>query len=174
MAAENAPAGPRPRHRLAAAGTVLLILVGAALLVAARHERSGADTGNRALTDRAATTRVIAEVGDALGRILSYSAADTEATRSAAATALGGEASEQYRSLTGQLRGWVDDQQLTLTTRVVSAGVVRLTADSAELLVLLDQSARRAEGPPTVTAAQLAVTARLDDGRWLITGLTSL
>ncbi|MFD0573568.1 hypothetical protein ACFQ0T_35540 [Kitasatospora gansuensis] len=56
----------------------------------------------------------------------------------------------------------------------MSTGVVRLTADRAELLVLLDQSARRAEGPPTRTAAQLLVSARLDGGRWLVTELKSL
>ncbi|MER8184634.1 hypothetical protein [Kitasatospora sp. NPDC094015] len=158
----------------AVAVAVVLLLAGAGLLLAAHHERSTADTANRALTDRAATGRVIAEVGDALDRLFSYSATEGAGDRAAAAGLLTGPAAEQYRSLTEQLRGWVGDQQLTLTTRVADAGVVRLTADRAELLVLLDQSAERAGGPPTVTAAQLAVTARLEAGRWLIDDLKSL
>ncbi|WP_033824012.1 hypothetical protein, partial [Kitasatospora sp. MBT63] len=159
--------GGRARLRALTAAAVLLALLGAGLLAGARYQRSGADTGNRALTDRAATDRVTREVGDALARILSYSAADTDATRAAAAGWLTGPAGDQYRGLLDRLRGWVGDQQLTLTSEVVSAGVIRLSGDRAELLVLLDQHATRAGGPPTVTAAQLRVTARLDGGRWL-------
>ncbi|BFV60340.1 hypothetical protein KCMC57_up54440 [Kitasatospora sp. CMC57] len=156
------------------AAPALVLLAGLALVISGQVIRSGADPADRALTDRAATGRVAEEVGAALGRAFSYSAADSESTRTAARAVFGGAAEEQYRALAEQLTGWVGEQQLTLTSRVVSTGVVHLTGDRAELLVLLDQSARRAAGPPTRTAAQLLVGARLDGGRWLITQLKSL
>ncbi|GAA1197775.1 Mce-associated membrane protein [Kitasatospora gansuensis] len=162
------------RRHLHRAALLLVLLAGLALLVTGQLIRSGADTADHALTDRAATDRVAEQVGAALGRAFSYSATDSESTRTAARAAFAGAAGEQYKALTEQLGGWVGEQQLTLTSRVVSTGVVRLTADRAELLVLLDQSARRAEGPPTRTAAQLLVSARLDGGRWLVTELKSL
>ncbi|MER5862799.1 hypothetical protein [Kitasatospora sp. NPDC002040] len=152
----------------------LVLAAGLALLVTGQLVRNGADTADRALTDRAATARVTEEVGSALGRAFSYSATDSEGTRTAARAVFTGAAGEQYRALTEQLRGWVGEQQLTLTSRVVATGVVRLDADRAELLVLLDQSARRPDGTPTLTAAQLLVGARLEAGHWLVTDLKSL
>ncbi|WP_405016511.1 hypothetical protein OHV05_04865 [Kitasatospora sp. NBC_00070] len=156
------------------AGPVLVLLGGLTLFGTGQLIRSGADTTDHAFTDRTATGRVAEEVGSALGRAFSYAATDSESTRTAARAVFDGTAGEQYLALTERLGGWVGEQQLVLTSRVVSAGVVRLGADRAELLVLLDQSARRADGPPTGTAAQLLVSARLEAGHWLVTDLKSL
>jgi Mce-associated membrane protein len=46
--------------------------------------------------------------------------------------------------------------------------VVELEGDRARLLVFLDQTSRRGEDAATVAAAQLTVTARLEDDRWRI------
>ncbi|WP_167152321.1 hypothetical protein [Streptomyces sp. MBT27] len=128
-------------------------------------------TANRALTDASDTTRVIGDVSNTLGKVFSYAAQDTSATEQAAKELLGGRAATQYAALFGELRQRAADQQLSLTTHVVRAGVTRLTHDRAELLVFLDQRAQRDKSAATTAAAQLSVTAQLDNGHWQITDI---
>jgi Mce-associated membrane protein len=154
-------------------GPVALGLVGGALLGVGVSMRDGGATGNRALTDTAATEQVTGEISDALGRIFAYTPDGTQTTAQAARDVLDGTAATQYQQLFAQIRQQVSAQRLTLTTRVVRAGVVSLTADRARLLVFLDQTAQRAGGPATSAAAQLAVTARHEGGHWRITDLTA-
>ncbi|MGW4651627.1 hypothetical protein [Kitasatospora sp. NPDC004289] len=152
----------------------LALLLGLAMAAAGWSVRAGAGDRDLDGTDPAAREQVVGQVEAALGRAFSYSADQDEAGRSAARAAFTGAAEEQYRRLSEQLRGWTAEQRLTLTTRAVATGVIRLTGDRAELLVLLDQSARRGADPPVLTGAQLRVTARPVDGHWVISDLTSL
>ncbi|CAM5368126.1 hypothetical protein SALBM135S_08533 [Streptomyces alboniger] len=62
---------------------------------------------------------------------------------------------------------------MSLTTQVVRAAAAELTGDSARLLVFLDQRAKRKGADATTAAAQLSVTARLDQGHWTITDITA-
>ncbi|MFJ8311360.1 MULTISPECIES: hypothetical protein [unclassified Streptomyces] len=165
-------AEPRPRRLRRALGlvvTLALLLAGAGLLFQARQLGDTPATANHALTDTEATTRVIGDVSNTLGKIFSYTPQDTRATEDAGRELLGGKAAGQYAALFGELRQRVAEQKLTLTTHVVRAGVTRLTRDRAELLVFLDQRAQRAGKPATTAAAQLSVTAQLTDGHWRIT-----
>ncbi|MFJ8045278.1 hypothetical protein ACIRBX_32715 [Kitasatospora sp. NPDC096147] len=166
--------GGRARAWLRRAAPVVVLLAGAALAGAGWQVRAGADRADLTGTDPAAQARVTTQVEAVLGRAFSYSADQDETARTAAGAGFAGRAEEQYRRLSGQLRGWTTEQRMSLTSRAVATGVIRLTADRAELLVLLDQSARRADGPPTLTGAQLRVTATAVDGRWVITDLMSL
>jgi Mce-associated membrane protein len=85
---------------------------------------------------------------------------------------LRGEARDTYDKLFAQVRELAPDQKLVLTTRVVSTAVQELRADSARLLVFLDQSATRADKDASnAAAAQLSVTARREGDRWVITGM---
>lgn len=162
------------RQRLAAvAGLALAALLSGWLLYAAQALKDPAASGNHALTDPAATSQVTGEVSSALTRIFAYTPDDTQATAQAARDVLDGEAATQYQALFAGIRQQVTDQRLTLTTRVVRAGVVSLTGSSARLLVFLDQSAERPGETPTTAAAQLAVTARYEGGHWRITELTT-
>ncbi|RAY11072.1 hypothetical protein DPM19_32495 [Actinomadura craniellae] len=164
------PTGPVAQLVLAA----VIALAAVVLLVQAGQQRETSPAVNRALLDDAATTRVTDSVGDALTRIFSYSPTDTAATERAAAEVLSGRAAEQYRRLFGQVKQQAPAQRLTLTTRVVRTGVTDLSADTAQLLVFLDQvSTRNGRPNGTVAAAQLSVTAKLMDGRWKITDLRS-
>lgn len=62
-----------------------------------------------------------------------------------------------------------------LTAQVQATAVKHLTDDKASLLVFLDQSSQRAKDKEaTVSAAQLAVTARRVDGEWKISSLKPL
>ncbi|MYS21252.1 Mce-associated membrane protein, partial [Streptomyces sp. DvalAA-14] len=167
-------ARPRGRRRLAAAAVIALLLLASGGFRYESHSlRDPGATGNRALTDTGATDQVIGDVSDALSRIFAYAPDDTQSTAQAAHDLLDGAAATQYQKLFAQVRTQVAAQQLTLTTRVVRAGVVTLTADRARLLVFLDQTAQRAGATATSAAAQLSVTARLENGRWRITDMKS-
>lgn len=155
-------------HLLRPLAALLLAAAGAALLSPARPQ----EPRDRALLDAAATGQVIAEVGDGLTRVLSYTPADLDRTERAAREVLEGRAAEQYRRLFARVRQEAPAQRLTMRTRVARAGVVELTGDRAVLLVFLDQTAARAgraQGAPA--AAQLTVTARRGGGHWRITDL---
>ncbi|MFJ4332586.1 MULTISPECIES: hypothetical protein [unclassified Streptomyces] len=156
-------------RRAALAGTAAaLVLGGCAFFYAAHQLRSAAPTRNHALTDAEATARVAGDVGDALARIFSYTPDGTAAAERSASTVLDGRAARQYETLFARVRDDLTDQRVTLSTRAVRTGVVELDGDRARLLVFLDQTSHRDKGKATTAAAQLTVTARLDDDRWRI------
>ncbi|GJF34007.1 hypothetical protein KNE206_67070 [Kitasatospora sp. NE20-6] len=167
-----APAGRRATAATAALVAALL-LTGAGLLAAARHVDSRTAAA-RPLTDRAATAQVTAEIGQALTRAFSYSTDTLGSTPAATPADLDDGAAQQYTALVARLRDLAAGQHLTVIATVTRIGVDRLTADRADLLVLLDQRTARPGTEAVTTAAQLTVTARLRDGRWRITDLTAL
>ncbi|GAA5006008.1 hypothetical protein [Streptomyces hyderabadensis] len=156
-------------RRAALAGTAAaLVLGGCAFFYAAHQLRSAAPARNHALTDAEATARVAGDVGDALARIFSYTPDGTAAAERSASTVLDGRAARQYETLFARVRDDLTEQRVTLSTRAVRTGVVELDGDRARLLVFLDQTSHRDKGKATTAAAQLTVTARLDDDRWRI------
>jgi Mce-associated membrane protein len=152
------------------AASLVLVLAGAGLLVAAAGLRDSPAAANRALTDRAATSQVLDAVSADVSEIYSYSRTDIQATIAAAARVLTGQAAVQYRQLSPMLANAVR-QRLTVATRVVRAGVISLTGDTARLLIFLDQTATRGDAKPTAVPAQLVVTARFSGGRWRIASI---
>jgi len=169
---EKRPARPGGRQRVAALAVVAALLLCSGGLFYARAELTDpAASGNRALTDSATTDQVIGDVSSALSEIFAYTPDGTQSTEAAARQVLAGAAATQYQALFAKIRDQVAAQQLTLTTRVVRAGVVTLTAARARLLVFLDQTARRAGSTATSAAAQLSVTAQYKGGHWRITAL---
>ncbi|WP_327267644.1 hypothetical protein OG233_03185 [Streptomyces sp. NBC_01218] len=163
------------RWRGLAAGVlaVALIAAGTAMFVRGQQMRDTPATANRALTDTAATDRVTGDVSSALATVFSYAPGTTAATKTAARRLLAARALQQYAALFGQVEKQAADQELTLTTHVVRAGVTRLTGDSAHLLVFLDQVYEREGKTATTAAAQLSVTARQQHGVWQIVDITS-
>ncbi|WP_328718250.1 hypothetical protein OHT52_01435 [Streptomyces sp. NBC_00247] len=175
---EDAPPGAtgrfaRWRRVLAGALAVLLIAAGAGLFVRGQQIRDTPATANRALTDTAGTDRVTADVSSALTTVFSYAPGTTAATKTAAQRLLAGAALKQYAALFGQVERQAADQKLTLTTHVVRVGVVRLTGDSAHLLVFMDQVYEREGKAATSAPAQLSVTAHQQDDVWQIVDITS-
>ncbi|MEU9215333.1 hypothetical protein AB0D47_02185 [Streptomyces sp. NPDC048376] len=176
--AEPEPAGDAPAEKGAthgrlrkaalAATAAVLVLGGCGFFYAAHQLRSQAPARNHALTDTEATTRVAGDVGEALARIFSYTPDGTAAARRSASTVLDGRAARQYETLFARVRDDLAEQRVTLSTRAVRTGVIELDGDRARLLVFLDQTSHRDKGKATTAAAQLTVTARLDDDRWRI------
>ncbi|MGA4982229.1 hypothetical protein ACPB9I_09135 [Streptomyces cellulosae] len=160
--------GSRPRRAVAAGAAAVLVLGGCGFLHEAHELRSDESARNRALTDTEATSRVAGDVGSALARIFSYTPDGTAAAERSAHTALDGKAARQYTALFDRVRQDLTAQRVTLSTRAVRTGVVELDGDRARLLVFLDQTSRRGEDAATTAAAQLTVTARLEDDRWRI------
>ncbi|MFG3132655.1 hypothetical protein ACGFZU_33790 [Streptomyces tendae] len=174
----------RLRKAVLAATAAVLVLGGCVFFYAAHQLRSQAPARNHALTDTEATTRVAGDVGDALARIFSYTPDGTAAAERSASTVLDGRAARQYETLFARVRDDLTEQRVTLSTRAVRTGVIELEGDRARLLVFLDQTSHRGDGKgqgqgqgqgkdegdaeATTAAAQLTVTARLDDDRWRI------
>ncbi|MBC6461608.1 hypothetical protein HKK72_27575 [Actinomadura sp. HBU206391] len=172
---ERRAAGRSRRVRAPLVSALALTLLGAAGTVRAEQLRDSPAAANRALVDTDATARVAGDVGDALTKIFTYSHENTAATERAARDLLAGSASSQYAALFSQVKRQAPDQRLTVTTSVARVGVTRLSGDTARLLVFLDQriirggqDGRGSRGGGGVAAAQLSVTARLQDGHWRI------
>ncbi|MFF4770475.1 hypothetical protein ACFY1V_28565 [Streptomyces sp. NPDC001255] len=163
----------RRRTLAVALGSVLLLLAGCVLLQQAHSLRHTSGAANHALTDAEASDRVSGDVGNALARIFSYTPDGMAGTERSARAALAGKAARQYEALLGRVREDVRTQRVTLSTQSVRVGVVSLRGDTAHLLVFLDQTARRGDEKATTSAAQLSVTARLDDGVWRVVDLTA-
>ncbi|WP_433331957.1 hypothetical protein [Spirillospora sp. CA-294931] len=151
------------------AAALLIAAVGAAVLLLGPR---GSEPAAPADLDEVATNTVTGSVSTSLRRVFTYSPSDTASAERAAAEVFSGKAADQYKRLFGQVKAQAPAQRLALTTRVVRAGVTSMDGDTARLLVFLDQTTTRGgkqgAGP---AAAQLTVTARNDDGRWLITDL---
>jgi Mce-associated membrane protein len=164
--------GPRRVAVLLGVVAVLLAGVGTWALVAAADLRSSAAARNTALVDTGTTAEVSAAVSSALNQVFSYSYDKVEVTERAAAAVLRGDALVTYNKLIAQVRAQAPSQKLVLTTRVVSSAVQSIEGDRARLLVFLDQSATRADTDTTnAAAAQLSITAKREDGHWVITDL---
>jgi Mce-associated membrane protein len=150
--------------------SLVLIGVGVGLTIAAAQLRGSQSAVNRALTDPAATRQVIAAVSADVSDIYSYSYTDIGTTEQAAQRILAGQAAAQYHELFPMLRE-AASEQLTVVTRVEQAGVSRLSGNTAQLLVFMDQTATRGHDKGTSVPAQLAITARFSGGQWRITSI---
>ncbi|WP_371238431.1 hypothetical protein [Streptomyces pimonensis] len=165
------PPGGRLRRAALAGTAALLVLGGCGFLHAAHRLESAESARNRALTDAEATHRVAGEIAHALARVFSYTPDGTAAAERSARSALGGRAARQYQELLARVREDLTEQRVTLSTRAVRTGVIELDGERARLLVFLDQTSRRGKDEATTAAAQLTVTARLENDRWRIVDL---
>jgi Mce-associated membrane protein len=155
------------------AGAVVLAAVGVVLLVLG--PRGSSAPNNTAVVDRTSTAEVIGQVDTALQRVLSYKYSDPTATKTAAQQMLVGAALKQYNVLFAALQKKASGQRLTLSAKVVTAGVTFLQGNRAQLLVFLDQTSTRAsDGKTSASAAQLQISAQRTHGSWLISNLVPL
>ena len=137
--------------------------------------RSEPAADNAALIDTKATAAVQSGVSQALTKVLSYDYAKPQATQSAADKFLAGDARREYDTLLASLQKRAPGQQLVLTAVVKVAGVKEIDGDSAKLLVFLDQTSKRAkDSEASISAAQLAVTAKKSGQTWKVTSLRPL
>lgn len=146
-----------------------------AVLLAIAPSGSGPASHNAAVINAQETAQVVGQVDTGLERVLSYRYNDPAATSAAAAQVLTGDAANQYQVLFKALQQKAGTEQLTLTAKVVSAGVETLIGNRAELLVFLDQSSTRAsDGTTSASGAQLRIAAVRRGGAWRISELVPL
>jgi Mce-associated membrane protein len=152
-----------------------LIAVGVVALVRTSTLRTHGPMANHALTDKNATEQVIGQVSTALAQVLSYDYTKPQLAQQAAKRWLAGDAPKQYQTLFAELQKLAPGQHLTLTARVVTAGVKSLDGGTAHLLVFVDQQSTRAsDNASSVSAAQVQITAVKHGGMWQITYLSPL
>lgn len=163
------------RKNFVIAIAVVLIVVGALGWWMAIDARAGSAADNRAIIDASATAAVQSEVSTGLTQVLSYDYADPSRTTAALDSVLAGNARKQYDVLFEDLQKNAPGQQLVMSAVVKTAAVKELTDTDAELLVFLDQTSQRADDKEaSISAAQLAITAKKVKGAWLITGFKPL
>lgn len=137
--------------------------------------RSASAAQNHAVVDKTATAKVSSEISTSLVRVLSYDYSNPATTGKAADELLSGAARKEYDTLYASLQQRAPGQKLVLTAQIAATGVKELSDDTAKLLVFLDQSSERAgDKEASVSAAQLAVTAKNVNGKWKITELKPL
>lgn len=153
----------------------VLLVVGALGWWMSHDLTSTSAAQNKALTDSTATAKVQAEVSRALSSVLSYDYAQPKVTEAAADAVLSGAARKEYATLFKSLEERAPGQKLVLTAQVQSIGVKELHGDTAKMLVFLDQSSQRAnDKEASISAAQIAVTAKRIKGAWKVTKLDPL
>lgn len=165
----------RRRTALLLAGALVLALVGGLGFWRAHDLRDTPAAANLAVVDATATADVQSDISRALVRVLSYDYTDPGTTEQAANDVLAGAARKEYDTLFTSLQQRAPGQKLVLSAQVQVAAVKELTEDRATLLVFVDQSSQRAtDKEASISAAQLAVTARRSGNSWKITGLRPL
>lgn len=163
------------RKYIVVAISAVLIAVGAVGWWMAIDAGSGTAAENHAIIDAPATAAVQSEVSKGLTQVLSYDYADPSRTTAALDAVLAGDARKQYDILFEDLQKNAPGQQLVMSAEVKSAAVKELTDTDAKLLVFLDQRSERAgDKEASISAAQLAITAKKTKGAWLITGFKPL
>ncbi|TQL66822.1 Mce-associated membrane protein [Nocardioides albertanoniae] len=152
-----------------------VLVLGLGAFWQAHRARNTDHVGNRAVVDTKATSEVQSAVSTGLAQVFSYNFSDPKPTAAAADEFLAGDARKDYDLLFKQLEKKAPGQKLTLSAQVQVAAVKTLDADSAELLVFLDQATQRStDKESSISAAQLTVEAAKVDGTWKVTGLDPL
>lgn len=168
--------GPSRRATLLAclaAATVLLAAGATWFAFEASNLRAGNPEDNAALVDADATTAVTEEVSTALESIFSYNYANLDRTRRAADRVLLDDAMRQYTEKFATASKGAKEHEVVRTTSVRAIGVRSLHADTARVLVFLDQQTL-AEGGSERRAdtAYLDVVAKKVGGSWKIAKLS--
>lgn len=154
---------------------IVMLAVGAAGWWRVWDLRSGDAAENLAVVDATADGKVRTAVSQALTQVFSYDYQQPEVTEEAASRYLSGDARKEYDTLFEVLKKKAPNQKLTLTAQVQTIAVKELSNGKASLLVFLDQRSQRAKDhEASASAAQLAVTAEEDGGKWTITQLKPL
>lgn len=167
---------PSPRRRsplfLPAVLAVVTVLLGGLAVWSGvqAHNLTGAGAGqNKALTDDAATTKIIGQVTSAVSAIFSYTYSDPGRTQRAAQRELTGKAIQQYQTVFGTMqRDAARYQQLVLTTTVTNVGVEMLQGNRARVLIFGDQVLTSASQRPQSFGAMVAMELVQQGGTWKI------
>ncbi|NPC98483.1 DnaJ domain-containing protein [Nocardioides sp. zg-DK7169] len=169
--AEPEPATPAVGTRAVPAWLLALVGVLAALALAAASWLWFLVPADSEVEDATRAARVAAET--AVVPVLSYDAADLEASRAAATSYLTpGYRKEYEQFFEGVMAKNAPRTGTVVETSVLRSGIVRAGEDRVEVFVLLDQAttnARRKQ--PSTIKYWVTVTMERTDDQWLVAGL---
>jgi len=122
-------------------------------------------------TDPAVAQAVIRAASDGTVALLSYSPESLDKDFAAAKSHLSGDFLSYYTQFTDQIVApAAKEKSLKTTAHIMGAGVQELHADSAVVLVYVDQSTTSKDRPdPTMSASTVLVSMSRVNGSWLIT-----
>lgn len=169
-AGTSVPAGQPSRRttRVLSAWTAVLCVLAACFGIGAHL----AAPPNRAMVDETASTEVSNQVREIVEKTFTYDYRRPAATEDVAKQRLDGPASQQYQQLSDQIRHLAPQQNIVLTTKVQSVGVMSLDDGHARLLVFADKKAEQlGTGQRNAGPAQLEIAARRHGETWNITGI---
>ena len=123
----------------------------------------------------AAAHRAIQVASDGAVALLSYDPNHLDRDFAKAKSYLTGDFLAYYTKFTEQIAAMAQQKQVTETAQVIRAAVAELHADSAVVLVFINQTAKSREKPqPQTTASSARVTLTKVKGSWLISKLDPL
>lgn len=123
----------------------------------------------------AAAHRAIRTASEGSAAVLSYSPDNLDRDFAKAKSYLTGNFLAYYTKFTEQIAVLAQQKHVTETAKVIRAAVSELHADSAVVLVFIDQTATTKEKPePQTTANSARVTLTKVRGSWLISKLDPL
>lgn len=174
--------------RALAAGLALVVLAAAGVVLAvvftwgdddrAAGSRSRGDgsastaSGAPAAIPQAARDAALEFAGRAAREIVATRFDDLEAEVTTATALMTPEFAATYRQTTDSLRDAGDSAGTVVEAEVVGTGLIGISTDAADVLVFVDQSARRGEAEPTVTPSRFALALTRSGPDWLVGGMS--
>ena len=159
----------RPVALLALALAVTVTAMGTFVLVEDDDPEPGA-SADRAFLDGAATSDLIAVTSDLVNRTFSVDPKQRKKQQRFRADHLATVAQEQFRELYAPYLS-KKTAAITLVTTTSGVGVVRLTDDEAEVLVIADQTAVAPDGRSNAGTAQVRLSLTRGSGSWQISSI---
>ncbi|MFD6061934.1 hypothetical protein [Rhodococcus wratislaviensis] len=149
---------------------VPVVAVGALVAVQIGFQRAD----DASISDARGTTIQLASDGAAA--LLSYTPETVDEDLDRASALLTGDLLNSYRQLAGDVVGpTAEDKNVTMQAVPVGASVESVTADTARVLVYVNQTTTMADSPePSQTQNVVRVTLSHIDGAWLISGFDPL
>ncbi|WP_370287738.1 nuclear transport factor 2 family protein [Nocardioides sp.] len=175
---DDVPAAAAPRRLVAALLAVALV---GALLAVLFAQRAGAVRDEPAAPAAQAgavgpgdpaTTELTRAVTAAMATLWSYDYRRLDELPAQVAAVSTPEFQAGYDAVFARIRELAPATKAVVAASVQHLGVVRLTSDTAELLVYLDQAASKDGGRPVGAGARLRVEAVKVDGVWRIDAVT--
>ena len=122
-------------------------------------------------TDNAAAQRAVAAAREGTVALLSYKPDTLEQDFTTAKSHLGGDFLDYYEKFTREIvTKAAKEKSVTTSAKVVGAAVSELRADSAVVLVFVNQTTTSKDRPePAMSASSVLVSLTKANGSWLIT-----
>lgn len=139
----------------------------------ATSDDSGAEPADRAFLDSRATAELVSATTTLVGQVFSVDPRKPKVQERLISDHLGPDAESRFRELYAPYLA-KKSAGVTLQTTATSVGVIRLSGDEAEVLVVADQRASAPDGRANAGTANIRLTLSGGTGAWRITAIDAL